>query len=411
MNNIKKIVDKCLNCNNPHCLKKCPLENNIPKIIKLIDKGLISEAKSLLLSTTDSSPVCSYLCNYDASCYGGCVLNKSKDGGVAFFEIEKFLSKMIDENDYNIIEIDSPRKVAIVGGGISGITAAIQFAKAGHTVKIFEKNEKIGGVITESLPNFRFNDQIIDKYINILLKLKVEIAYKQEFGKNLAYDELNAYDIVIFALGTSKPKQLFKERNGIYDGLTLLKKAKENQLLFNNKNVVVIGGGNLAIDIARTLVRNNNNVSIVYRRDILNSPASKKEIQDAIDENVKFVELRAPIKPIYNNEGLIGLEVEETKIIDSVINGRKEFVLNGKKEIINGEIIVEAIGLNAEYYDLKEHYKELFDDDGWVKRPGIYANGKKIVAITGDYLIGASSFAKASATSRKTSQLILELIK
>lgn len=409
---IERIASRCIHCANPNCVKKCPLGNRIPDILEAVCNHQIDLAKNILLQTSSSAYVCSRLCDFERKCYGACVLNKTKDKGIPFYEVESYLANFIQKEDFSCDSVLKKEKVAIIGAGISGITIAIEFAKTGFDTTLFEKNDRIGGVISDSLPNFRFDDSVVIKeYMEILNYLNVKINYHRDFGKNLHFIDLENFDIVVFALGTSISKSLFDKNQYIIDSMDVLKSAKRNQEYMSGKQVVVIGGGNVAIDVARTLIRNNNEVSIVYRRDLENAPASKKEIEEALNDGVQFLPLFAPIRPIYHHQELIGLEVERTKVVETLNSGRKNFVLTGEKTKIDAQIIVEAIGQNADYHLIKEKYPTLFNKEGWVGEPAIIVDKQRIIAITGDFLTGSSDFATASMTAKKTFQNIMEIIK
>lgn len=407
---MKNIASRCLHCFNPACVKKCPLENPIPKILEAISNDQWEFAKAILLRNSSSSLVCSKLCDFEKKCYGACVLNKTKDKGIPFYKVEEYLASLIRKEDFIYEGGLKKEKVAIIGAGISGITLAIDFARVGFETTLFEKNNRIGGVIVDSLPDFRFDDSVINKYIEILDNLKVKIEYNQTFGKNLQFEDLESFDILVFACGTTLSKSLFAKNQYVIDGIDLLRKVKRNQEHIEDKKVVVIGGGNVAIDIARVLVRDHNDVSIVYRRDLENAPASKKEIEAAMHDGVIFLPLLAPIQPIYENQRLIGLEVEKTKLIETSSDTRKRFILTGERLVVDTQIIVEAIGQNADYSIIQENYPSLFDENGWVIAPGIIVERKKIIALTGDYLTGASDFATASRTAKETFYKILEIL-
>lgn len=408
---IKQIAEKCLHCSHPNCVKNCPLKNEIPTILEAICNHQIDKAKQILLQTSSSAWICSKLCNFEKKCYGSCVLNKTKEKGIPFYEIEQYLANLIKKEDFTCDVVLKKKKVAIIGAGISGITIAIEFAKAGFETTLFEKNNRIGGVIVESLPSFRFDDTIMEKYVAIFDRLQVQVKYNQTFGKNLQFADLVQYDCIIFALGTSVSRSLFEKNQYVLDGMDILRKAKQNEEYIQKRKVVVIGGGNVAMDVARTLSRNQNDVSIVYRRDLENAPASQKEIQDTLQDGVKILTLLAPIHPVYENRQVIGLEVEKTKLIEDENTNRKNFVSTGERKVVETEIIVEAIGQVADYSILKEKYPTLFRENGRIDELGICMDGQQIVAVTGDYLTGPTDFASASMTAKKTFQMIMEKIK
>lgn len=408
---VKEIAQKCLKCQNPSCVKCCPLGNDIPHILEEVANNNTEEAKAILLNTTFSSLICAKLCDFKRSCYGGCVLNHTKYEAIPFYEVEDYLASLINVSDFHIKDNQNPKKIAIIGAGISGIIASMLFRMSGHLVTLFEKNDKIGGVITDSLPEFRYDSKVISRYQDILEHLGVNINLNVELRKNLFIEDLEDFDVVLFAMGTTNSKRLFSNYDDIFDGMDILRKAKRKEKYLENRNVVVIGGGNVAMDVARSLVRNNNTVTIVYRRNLENAPASQKEINDAIDEGVKFRTLLAPVRPIYENNKLVGLVTEITKIIEKNDSGRKSFIGTGENMVVLCDAIVEAVGLDADYTYLKEQIPTLFGDNGWIKDDGIVCYNHQIITACGDYLTGASTFAKASKNTLEIVSKILEMIK
>lgn len=409
LDNIKNIAQRCLKCKKPLCKEYCPLHNNIPVILNYINNDQIVEAKKELLKTTNMSFICSKLCAHEKSCYGHCALRNTSDGSIAFYEVENYLSSLISESDYeknNQTKIKS--KIAIIGAGVSGINVAIELAKLDLDITIFDKNNQIGGVITDSLPNFRFNDNVVNVLVAILKKLNVEMVFNKEFGNNLNFDDLNDFDYIVFATGTMLSKKIFEDNPFVYDGIKLLEDGKNNIQNINNTNILVIGAGNVAMDVSRLLIRSDNKVNIVYRRNIANSPASKKEIEMAIKDGVNFIELRSPKQLVFDKSNkLIGLEVEITELIKDGNSTRLSFKSTGKYETIPCDIVVEALGTNANYDYLKSFIPNLLDENGWPNSK-IYQYKNKKVLLTGDYLTGATSFASAVATSNKTIELFKE---
>lgn len=409
LDNIKNIAQRCLKCKKPLCKEYCPLHNNIPVILNYINNNQMADAKKELLKTTNMSFICSKLCDHEKSCYGHCALRNTSEGSIAFFEVENYLSTLISESDYEKISQNKIKsKIAVIGAGVSGINVAIELAKLGLDVTLFDKNNQIGGVITDSLPNFRFNDNVVNTLVAILKKLNVKTIFNKEFGNNLNFNDLNNFDYIVFATGTMLSKKIFEDNPFVYDGIKLLEDGKNNIQNINNTNILVIGAGNVAMDVSRLLVRSDNKVNIVYRRNIANSPASKKEIEMTINDGVNFIELRSPKQLVFDKANkLIGLEVEITELIKDDNSTRLSFKSTGECETIPCDIVVEALGTNANYDYLKSFIPNLLDEKGWPNSK-IYQYKNQKVLLTGDYLTGASSFASAVATSNKTIELIKE---
>lgn len=397
---MKKIAQKCLKCKHPGCVKHCPLGNQIPQILSAIEQDDIELAKKELLETTNASYICAKLCDVNRQCYGHCVLGNTDKGSVAFYEVEAYLAKLIQSKDY-ICTDNQGKRVSIIGAGLAGISAAIDLAQKGYHVELFEKREKIGGVITDTLPDFRFSESIMEEYRILLDTLGVQIHYKKEWGKNLFIEDLDSFEYIIFALGATMPKRSFPALPFVYDGMEILRAFKQNRISLEHKRVLVIGGGNVAMDVARALKRMNNDVKIVYRRTMDQAPASQIEIEHAQNEGIQMEECVSPVEPIYQNQLLTGLLVEQTRVVEDETNGRKNFQKTGLTSIISADAIVEAIGLQPEYTYLQSLVPDLFDDTGWIKSEGTIVYQGKTILVIGDYLMGASSFAKAVASAKQ----------
>lgn len=404
---IKNIAKKCLNCKKPKCVENCPIHNPIPEILTLINKDMFQEASQLLFANSNGSIICSKLCDYEKQCYGNCVLYQ-KNEGIRFFEVEEYLTSNYQKS-FNSNIVKNKASVAIIGAGISGISCAIDLTIQGYDVTIYEKENQIGGVITYSLPNFRFNDTIIDKYQDILFKLGVNIEYNKEWGVNLKIEDLSGFKYIIMALGTYKPKKVLREHPMIKDALSILKAYKKEESIINNKNVLVIGGGNVAMDVARVLKKFNNDVTIVYRRNFKNAPASQKEIINAINEGVKFEECYAPIDiDVDKNYLLTGLIVEKMNLVAELNVKRLTFQKTGKFSKIKADYIVEAVGLDPDYEYTKKVFPELFNEKGWIDEKMLIIKNKQVILATGDYFFGASSFVNALSIAKETVKKVNE---
>lgn len=403
---IKKIAQKCLKCKYPTCVKHCPLGNHIPQILLAIEKDDIELAKKKLLETTNASLICAKLCDIQRQCYGHCVLRNTAKGSVPFYEVEAYLAQFIQTSDYACVNYHGKR-VAIIGAGIAGISAAIDLAQQGYRVVLFEKREEIGGVISDTLPEFRFSKVVLEKYVTLLQCLGVEICYSKEWGKNLMMDDLESFEYILFALGATTSKRSFPTLPFVYDGMEILRASNQHRIILEHQQVLVIGGGNVAMDVARALKRMENDVKIVYRRTMEHAPASQIEVAHAKKEGILMEECASPVEPIYQDYRLTGLLVEQTMLIEDGNSGRKNFQKTGLKYIISADAIVEAIGLAPEYSYLQSLIPELFDENGWVKKEGMTVYQGKTILVIGDYLTGASSFATAVASAKHAVQKVV----
>lgn len=404
---IKKIAKKCLKCKNPYCVKGCPLNNPIPEIMTLVEEDKITDACELLFNNTNVAYICSNLCDKEQSCYQNCILNR-KNNPVEFYKVEEYLSSFYNKDIFNKIE-ENNKKAIIIGSGVAGINASILLRKEGYEVTIVEKENRIGGVIHNTMPRFRFDDSILNTYEDIFKHLKIKVLLNTEFSKDILFEDLFKYDICIFAMGTMESKKNFEDNAFVLDAIKVLENCKKGNSDINNKKVIVTGGGNVAMDVARTLIRFKNDVTIVYRRDLENAPSSKHEIELAKDEGVKFKECLSPVSLILEDNNLLAAKFEKTILVEDSTSSRKKFETTGIFENIECDYIVEAIGQNAEYGYLKNKLPEMFNNYGWPIDDCVKLN-KTLFMATGDYNLGASSFAKATNHSKNAVRKVLENI-
>ena len=242
--NIKQRANYCLNCKVKPCSKGCPLGNDIPTFIKAVKEENYEEAFEVLLNTTILQPICGRICPHKSQCEGSCVRG-IKQESVHIGELEAFVGDMALENDYKIIKKEpNGKKVAIVGGGPSGITAAYFLAKEGYDVTIIEKYNYLGGLLKHGIPEFRLDKELLQKWINKILSIGINVEYEKELGKDYLLEELEEkYDAVLLAMGaniSSKMNIEGEDAIGVYGGNELLEHNTHPD--YKGKKVAVIGG-------------------------------------------------------------------------------------------------------------------------------------------------------------------------
>ena len=307
MSKFKDLVNYCLNCTVKPCRKGCPLENDIPKFIKLAKDGDFLEAFSVLGETTVLSSICGRICPFDRQCEGNCV-RRLKGEPVQIGKIEAIIGDKAIQEDYpifrNMKEING-KKIAIVGAGAAGLTCAAFLKKLGYSVTIYEKYDYLGGIISHGIPDFRLDKDITLKNLNRIVDLGIEVKYNFELGKNITLKELKKeYDAVFLAFGanvSNMPQIKGKNLSNVYGANELLESKKALDL--KNKNVIVVGGGDVAMDMARTAKRWGGNVLVVYRRDENKMKADINQINLAKEEKVEFL-FNTNVKQIIKKENI-----------------------------------------------------------------------------------------------------------
>lgn len=280
----------CLNCKNKPCSTSgCPLGNDIPGFIKAENDKTAFE---ILCKTTVLPAICGRICPKSRYCQANCIRG-IKQAPVEIGKLEQYIGDISIKNNYKIPKhIDEEKKVAVVGSGPAGLTCAAFLAMKGIQVTIYEKNKKLGGILQYGIPSFRLDKKIVDESIKKILDLGIEAKTEKELGKDFTIEQLaKEYNAVFVSIGASKPKKILEGEN-ILSGNLLLDKIQKNEGVpnFKDKKIIVYGGGNVAIDVSRTLKRLGADVCIVYRRNVEQMPAEFNEIREAQNEGIKIIE-------------------------------------------------------------------------------------------------------------------------
>ena len=405
---IEAEANMCLNCNNKPCsLKGCPLNNNIPDFISAIKEEKYEKAYEILTETTVLPSICGRICPHFKQCMGSCVRG-IKGKPVEIGILEAFVGDMAIKNNYKIKKQKlNHKKIAIIGGGPSGLTAAAFLAKNGNKVTIYEKYDYLGGLLIHGIPEFRLSKEIVKKSIDKILELGIEVKYNKEFGKNLFLDELEKeYDNIILAFGanvSTKMKIQGENLHGVYGANELLEYRIHPD--YTEKTVVVNGGGNVAMDVARTIKRlGAKNVIVTYRRAREQMPAEQKEIEDAINEGIEFL-FQHNIVKILGEEKVNGLEVVKTKLVKIEGENRLSPVnIKDSNYEIKADYVVMAIGSKPSEF-VKDLSLEV-DNRGYIKvnENGLTSNPK--IYVIGDLAGNIATVAWAARSGREIAKII-----
>lgn len=349
---IEEKLNYCLNCKVKPCSKKgCPLHNNIPEFIESLKKEEYVEVYKILSETTVLSGICGKICPHDKQCQGACVRG-IKGEPVSIGELENYAYERAYEQNYRLVDCyetkeKKNKKVAIIGGGPSGVTCAAFLAKEGIDVTIYEKYKYLGGLLVFGIPNFRLNKSRVEEVINQILELGIKVEYEKELGRNLNLEELEKkYDAIFLSIGANKSTKMGvegEELNGVYGGNELLEYNLHPN--YKNKNVAIIGGGNVAIDCARTIKKlGARKVTIIYRREEEQMPAERKEIEEAKKEGIEFA-FKNNIVKIIGEKSVEKIEIIKTELIKKEGEERL-FPINieNSNYIIDMDYVIMALG-------------------------------------------------------------------
>lgn len=417
LNEIKEKSQYCLNCKNKPCKNACPLGNDIPAFIEKIKNEDYEDAFNVLLETTILSPICGRICPHKKQCEGSCVRG-IKGESVSIGELEAFVGDLAIEKDwYSKIKPleNSNKKVAIIGAGPSGIMAAYELARKGIKVTIFEKQEKIGGILTYGIPEFRLDKKYIEVLKKILINLKIDIKCNYKFnGQNMLEELKRNFDAVLLSFGANASSKMGiegEELNGVYGGNELLETLDFPDCA--NKNIAVIGGGNVAMDTSRTLKRlGAKKVTVIYRRSRKEMPAEQKEIEEAEREGIEFL-FQNNILKIFGdeNKNVNKIECIKTELVQK--EGEKRAVpvnIENSNYYLDMDYVVMAVGSKVDENivdDLK------LEKTRWnnIKVDENYKTSDEKVFSCGDLAGMKSTVAWAAQSGKKAAEKIGEYLK
>ena len=389
---IKEIEQKanyCLNCKVKPCsLKGCPLNNHIPDFIQALKKEEYFKAYKILSETTVLPGVCGRICPHTRQCQGSCVRG-IKVEPVSIGELEAYTFGKAHELGYHLVDCyekieKKDKKVAIIGGGPAGLTCAAFLAKEGIQVTIYEKYDYLGGLLMFGIPNFRLPKDIVKNTVKDILDLGIEVKYNQEMEKDFTLKDIeNEYDAIFLSIGancSSKMGVKGEDLEGVYGGNELLEYNLHPD--YKGKKVIVTGGGNVAMDCARTINRlGAKEVTVVYRRAEEQMPAEKKEIQDAKNEGVKFA-FQNNIVKILGNKKVEKVELIKTKLIQKEGESRLSPVnIENSNYQVDVDFIVMALGSKPQEYikklglELNKWGNIQVDEEYKTSNPKVYAGG------------------------------------
>ncbi|MGN1269961.1 MAG: FAD-dependent oxidoreductase [Clostridia bacterium] len=413
---IKQKVEYCLNCKNPQCRTGCPLGNNIPVFIQKVKEQNIEEAYKILTETTVLSAICGRICPHQKQCQGKCIRGiKSKP--VSIGDLEAFVGDWALQQENSLLNSwgmpkENNKKVAIIGGGPAGLTAAAFLRKKGFSVTIYEKQKDLGGILKRGIPEFRLDKSILEKTIKQILSLGIKVHYEKELGKNLSLEELeNEYDAIFLSIGANIPRKMViegEELEGVYGGNALLE--NQNHPNYTNKKVAIIGGGNVAIDCARTIKKlGAKEVTVIYRRSEQEMPAEEQEIADAKKEEIQFLFLNNIVRILGKNK-VEKIECIKTQLVEKQGENRKSPVnIEGSNYIMDMDYVVMAVGGKADKELLEKCQLETTKNKYVLVNENNQTSHKKVFA-GGDISGQNSTVAWAARDGREVANKIAEYL-
>ncbi|SDF44543.1 glutamate synthase (NADPH) small subunit [Celeribacter baekdonensis] len=424
-------ASRCSQCGVPYCQSHCPLHNNIPDWLRLTATGRLKEAYELSQATNTFPEICGRICPQDRLCEGNCVIEQSGHGTVTIGSVEKYITDTAWENGW--VEMIAPtvereESVGIIGSGPGGLAAADRLRRAGFKVTVYERSDRAGGLMMYGIPGFKLEKDIVLRRVKQLEDGGVEFVLNCNVGEDISFDAIRGkHDAVLIATGVYKSRDLKGPGSGsagivrALDYLTASNKVSfgdevedylSGELNAAGKKVVVIGGGDTAMDCVRTAIRQGaTSVKCLYRRDRANMPGSQRETQNAEEEGVEFVWLSAPKG--FAGDPVSGVMVQKMRLGQPDVSGRQSpEVIEGADYVEDADLVIKALGFEPEdlptlwgvegldvtrwgtvMADFKSHVTSL---------PGVYA--------CGDIQRGASLVVWAIRDGREAADAMIEYI-
>lgn len=407
--NIKEKAQYCLKCKMKPCSKACPMHTNIPEFISEIVDNNLEKAYEILRENNIFSHICSIICPQEEQCEGSCVRG-IKQRPTQIGTLERYVNDWARKNNKKVnVEKSKEKqsKIAVIGSGPAGLECAYELRKNGYQVTIYEKEKELGGILRYGIPDFRLNKEFLEEIINMLKELGVNFETEKELGENIHIKELKEkFDCVFLGIGAELPSKYdLGKFEQIYDSEYFLKAYNRNNFIPNLGNVVIIGGGNVAMDSARAALKMGAKTSnILYRRDTEHMPARKIELEEAIQDGVSPVFTTRVIKANGTDGKIENVECIKTQVID----GKAIDMPNTEFEF-KADSVVFAIGLKPNKEVLEKEglaYNERglidIDEKGKTNIDGVYAGG--------DLSETKSTVCRALGSAKKAANSIMEIL-
>ena len=423
--------DRCLECGNPYCEWKCPVHNYIPNWLKLVADGNLIEAVEMSHKTNSLPEVCGRVCPQDRLCEGACTLNTGF-GAVTIGSVEKYITDTAIAQGWSpdlSDVVSTGKKVAVIGAGPAGISCADVLTRNGVKAVIYDKHPEIGGLLTFGIPPFKLEKDVVTRRRSMFEDMGIEFKLNCEIGNQEFKTLLEDYDAVFLGMGTyTYMKGGFpgEDKPGVHEALPYLISNIHNEIDFDTKdkpafidfkgkNVIVLGGGDTAMDCNRTAIRQGaKSVTCAYRRDEANMPGSMKEVANTKEEGVEFLFNRQPIE-IVGNSSVEGVKFVSTELGDADENGRRVAkIVEGSEQVLKADVVVIAFGFRPNPADWFSQSQIEIDDSGKVIAPELgthhFQTSNPKVFAGGDMVRGSDLVVTAIYEGRKAAEGMLDYL-
>ena len=424
-------AERCIECGNPYCEWKCPVHNYIPNWLKLVAEGNLMEAVEMSHKTNSLPEVCGRICPQDRLCEGACTLNTGF-GAVTIGSVEKYITDRAIEQGWkpDLSQVVSTgKRVAVVGAGPAGIGCADVLTRNGVSCVVFDRYPEIGGLLTFGIPPFKLEKEVVLTRRRMFEEMGIEFRLNTEVGRDIAFEKLLAdYDAVFLGMGTYTSMQggfPGEEMPGVHKALPYLIANIHHQMDFGadkpefidfrDQKVVVLGGGDTAMDCVRTAIRQGaESVTCAYRRDLENMPGSMREVENAREEGIRFLFNRQPVE-IVGGDAVEGIKLVSTELGEPDEQGRRRpEIVEGSEEILPADAVVIAFGFRPDPASWFNDHAIGIDDGGRVIAPEQaefpFQTGNPKVFAGGDMVRGSDLVVTAIYEGRQAAEGILDYL-
>ena len=422
-------ASRCLNCRDPRCVKKCPVNIQIPRFIAALRSRDFEGAAAVIGQDSSLPAVCGRVCPQETQCEGNCILGV-KGEAVAIGKLERFVADWSRSNGVPAVAAapSNGHRVAVVGSGPSGLACASDLAKLGYEVTVFEVLHKAGGVLQYGIPEFRLpKDTVVEHEIENVRRLGVKIETNVVIGRTVTIDQLldkEGFEAVFVGSGAGLPRFMGipgENFNGVFSANEFLTRSnlmkaydpESDTPIFVGRSVAVVGGGNVAMDAARTALRLGSKVTIVYRRTEAELPARAEEVHHAREEGIEFRMLTNPVEILGDEKGWVrGLRCIQMTLGEPDASGRRSPVpVPGSEFDVEADVVIMALGTSpnpliartTSGLETERHGCIVASEEGATSRPGVFAGG--------DAVTGAATVILAMGAGRRAAAAIDNYIK
>jgi len=417
-------AERCLQCKKPLCVRGCPVCIDIPAFVREVADGNFPGAARALKEQNMLPAICGRVCPQETQCEGVCILG-NKETPIRIGALERFVADWERRNGAELPGTARPtgKRVAVVGSGPAGLTAAAELARAGHAVTVFESLHEGGGVLTYGIPAFRLPKDVVRAELDQVLALGVRLKKNHVVGRSVSVDELLGYDAVFLATGAGLPAFMCipgENLNGVYSANEFLTRVnlmhadafpEFDTPVLHGARVAVVGGGNVAMDSARVARRLGAKVSLIYRRGEEEMPARKAEVEHAREEGIEFLTCTNPTR-ILGEQCVSGIECVKMSLCGMDASGRPSpKPIEGSEFTLDVDMVIQAIGTSPNPLlvslipglERGRRGNVVVDENGRTSIPHVYAGG--------DIATGAATVIEAMGSAKRAAAAIDAMLK